>query len=453
MSEPSVSHQVGALAVAALVAAVLVSFGIVLLSTPPQPAAMTVAQAASALNGATVAGLVRERMPAPSAGRPSDLLARAIAVRLGVPASRVRAGWEGVLPAGIGAPDAAQAVTVIAGHEAVVERRQGGFQLWSGTAANLAPSTQVPPFRAALRQGDAWDVVRPARPLFDPWRLRIALALLLGALLLAPLAWWIARRLTRPIRALADGAARIRLLQGDALVVQGPREVRAAAEAINAMRLRLASEMSARTRMLAAVAHDLRNPLTGLRLRAEAAPEPERGRMIADIDRMSAMIDQVLDYAKRGEATEPRRVFDLAGLARACVEDMADKGTHIFWDGADAALPVYGELDNVRRALLNLLDNAARYGGAARVSAAEDSDVASILIEDEGPGIPKDDMARVVEPFERLEPSRSRRTGGVGLGLAIARDIIARNGGELGLRNRPVGGLAVSVRLPLSSGF
>jgi signal transduction histidine kinase len=261
--------------------------------------------------------------------------------------------------------------------------------------------------------------------------------------------WLAARRITRPIRALAEAAARGQLDVAASAPEEGPAEVRAAAAAINAMRDRLASHASERTRILAAVAHDLRNPLTGLRLRAEAAEEPTRGQMIADIDRMGAMINQMLDYVRGRELDEDRSRVDASEWLRACAEDSVERGEDVEIAGPLPHLMVNVSRESLRRALINIIDNAVRYGRRARLSLRSNGDWAILAVADEGPGIDPADIPRLLEPFQRLERSRSRETGGAGLGLAIAQDFAKRHGGSLRLTNRADGGLLAELQLPL----
>ena len=212
--------------------------------------------------------------------------------------------------------------------------------------------------------------------------------------------------------------------------------MQAAAAAMDAMRTRLAGQAVARSRMLAAVAHDLRTPLTGLRLRAEAAPPAARARMANDIARMEAMITRVLEYAE-GEA-RPREAVDLAEIARDLVDEVrARGGTVALEDGVP--LLVLAEAGDVRRAIGNLIDNAVAYAGAARLRTVLDGEMGTLFVEDDGPGIPPHDRARLLEPFERGEASRNQATGGVGLGLSIVRDIASRQHGAFELRESATG--------------
>jgi signal transduction histidine kinase len=343
-----------------------------------------------------------------------------------------------------------EGLVTIAGKDAVVHAVDKGFVLRWGGKTKVGAATPLPPFSVAVRQRDGrWLTATPGEPLLSAWRLEMLYAFLFGAALVAPFAWLVARRITRPIRALAEAAARGQLDVAASAPEEGPAEVRAAAAAINAMRDRLASHASERTRILAAVAHDLRNPLTGLRLRAEAAEEPTRGQMIADIDRMGAMINQMLDYVRGRELDEDRSRVDASEWLRACAEDSVERGEDVEIAGPLPHLMVNVSRESLRRALINIIDNAVRYGRRARLSLRSNGDWAILAVADEGPGIDPADIPRLLEPFQRLERSRSRETGGAGLGLAIAQDFAKRHGGSLRLTNRADGGLLAELQLPL----
>ncbi len=309
------------------------------------------------------------------------------------------------------------------------------------------------PFAAAVRQPDGrWATVEPPRGLLSPWQQRILLALGISMLLLAPLVWWMARRLTRPIRVFADAAERLGAdPEAEPLTPSGPSEVRTAIHAFNDMQASLRDHMRRRTQTVAAIAHDLRTPLTRLRFRAEQAPDAVRDRMAADIEEMDALIGQAMAYV-RGEATPERReVFDLDALAADCASGFSETGGAVTFDGA-GALEVEADPAALRRALANLIANAVKYGGAARVKAFAQDGRAVVTVEDDGPGLPDDELEAVFEPFHRAERSRSRETGGAGLGLTVARQAARAHGGDVTLTNRTEGGLIARLNLPLAPG-
>ncbi len=307
------------------------------------------------------------------------------------------------------------------------------------------------PFAASVRQPDGrWATVEPPRGLLSPWQHRILMALGISMLLLAPLVWWMARRLTRPIRVFADAAERLGANpEAEPLTPSGPSEVRTAIHAFNDMQASLRDHMRRRTQTVAAIAHDLRTPLTRLRFRAEQAPDAVRDRMAADIEEMDALIAQAMAYV-RGEATPERReAFDLDALAADCAGGFSETGGAVIFDGG-GELPVEADPAALRRALGNLIANAVKYGGAARVKAFAQDGRAVVTVEDDGPGLPEDELEAVFEPFHRAERSRSRETGGAGLGLTVARQAARAHGGDVTLSSRSEGGLAARLHLPLA---
>jgi len=306
------------------------------------------------------------------------------------------------------------------------------------------------PFSASVRQPDGrWATVEPPHGLLSPWQQRVLLALAISMLLLAPLVWWMARRLTRPIRVFADAAERLGAdPEAEPLTPSGPSEVRTAIQAFNDMQASLRDHMRRRTQTVAAIAHDLRTPLTRLRFRAEQAPEAVRDRMASDIEEMDALIAQAMAYV-RGEATPERReAFDLDALAADCAEGFSETGGAVTFDGG-GELVVEADPAALRRALANLIANAVKYGGAARVKAFALDGRAVVTVEDDGPGLPDDELEAVFEPFHRAERSRSRETGGAGLGLTVARQAARAHGGDVTLSNRSDGGLVARLDLPL----
>jgi signal transduction histidine kinase len=272
------------------------------------------------------------------------------------------------------------------------------------------------------------------------------------ALIILGVSVWAVRRVTAPLAALAAAAERLgHDVSAPPLAEAGTVETRQAARAFNDMQTRLRNLIGNRTRLLAAISHDLRTPLTLLRLRAETVENTqERDRMLGTIAEMDAMIGATLQFARDESAGEPHRPTDLVALLHSVVDDMRDAALPVCMQTAP---PIIYECQPaaLKRAVRNLLDNAVKYGKSATVRVRRMTKIIEIVIDDEGPGIPEPELARVLEPFYRLDESRSRETGGVGLGLAIAQSIVQTHGGSLALSNRPEGGLRVRLLLPIRS--
>ena len=257
------------------------------------------------------------------------------------------------------------------------------------------------------------------------------------------------RQATKPLKYLAEAADTLgRNLEAAPLAEEGPAETRRAAQAFNRMQARIRSLVDERARALAAVSHDLRTPLTRLRLRAELVKDDSlRDQLAADMDSMTGMLDATLDYLRGLQDTEAVRPIDMNALLQSLVEDAAVLGKAISVQGL-AQSPYTGRLSALRRALQNLIDNAIKYGHSAGIRVEDDAGTLRLIVEDEGPGIAPAELGRVTEPYYRPDASRSRATGGVGLGLSIAKDIAFMHGGELVLANRPQGGLSAALVLP-----
>lgn len=265
--------------------------------------------------------------------------------------------------------------------------------------------------------------------------------------------FWSVRRITRPLSRLAGAADRLGRGEAvDALPETGPEEVRRTTRAFNAMQARVKRFVGDRTRMIAAISHDMRTPLTALRLRAEFVDDPEiRDKMIETIDEMTRMSEATLAFARDDAEAEESRPTDLAALVSAVADDFTDLGYDVAVDGPER-LDLSVRPVSLRRALRNLVENAVRYGERARVALFQTGDEIAIRVDDDGPGIPPERMEDVFEPFVRLEGSRSQETGGVGLGLSTARSIARAHGGELTLANRGQGGLSATIHLPHGAG-
>jgi signal transduction histidine kinase len=257
------------------------------------------------------------------------------------------------------------------------------------------------------------------------------------------------RWVTRPLSALAAAATRLgRDLHAAPLPETGPDEVVHAARAFNTMQARITRYLEDRSRTLAALSHDLKTPLTRLRLRAEALEPAElRAQVLQDLAEMHAMTVSTLDFLRGGDEREPVQPVDLLALAESLKADAEELGQEVQVLGSPGA-PFRARPLALKRCLTNLVDNAVRYGGRAAIHLEEAPGALLVRVTDEGPGIPEAEIERVFEPFYRLEGSRGRQTGGSGLGLTIARNLARAHGGELTLRNRPAGGLEAVLTLP-----
>ena len=293
-------------------------------------------------------------------------------------------------------------------------------------------------------------LVMDAVPMRFVWHVGLTLLVVIAVSLIAMR--WIAK----PLREMTEAAnAFAHDIDAAPLQQSGPIEVRRAAEAFNFMQGRLRQLVVERGRALAAVSHDLRTPLTRMRLRAELVDDPELQRKLnADIDTMHAMVNGVLAYLRGLEDAEAAQPINMEALLSSIVEDERSLGRPVALieraPGEPSAAPYPGKLSVLRRAVGNLIDNAVAHGQAVTVHLHDTAAELRILVEDDGPGIPDADLVRVTEPFVRLDASRSLDTGGVGLGLAIVRDVAAYHGGRLILENRSEGGLRASLVLARS---
>lgn len=279
------------------------------------------------------------------------------------------------------------------------------------------------------------------------WQFIAAMAAMAAIVVLASV--WAVQRVTAPLGTVVRAADRLgRDVNAPPIAETGSREMRQAAHAFNEMQGRLQRILENRRGMLAALSHDLRTPLTLLRLRIEGLPEgEERDRILANIGDLDAMIGATLKFARDEAADEPMRRIDLTALLTAIVDDMADAGMATSMAPAEPVI-LDCQPGGLRRAIVNLLDNAVKYGKSARVALTVSPDAIRIVIDDDGSGIPEAELPKVFEPFYRVEQSRGRETGGVGLGLAIARSIAQAHGGQVTLANRPEGGLRAILSLP-----
>ncbi len=277
------------------------------------------------------------------------------------------------------------------------------------------------------------------------YRLIVALFLVSIALL----SYLVARMTTRPLEQLAQAAKDLgNDINHPPLELTGASEIRQASAAFNAMQARIRQYIFQRTQMLAAITHDLQTPLTRIRLRLEKVSDPElHERLVGDLSAMQQMVREGLDLARSIDTSEAMQALDLDALLDTVVSDATDARQQVTLAGR-ASMALMGRPMALRRCLVNLIDNAVKYGQQAHVTVERVAGAARVTIRDNGPGIAPGELARVFEPFYRVETSRSRESGGTGLGLPIARNIAEQHGGSIALANHPDGGLEVTLKLP-----
>ena len=330
-------------------------------------------------------------------------------------------------------PDLSKRAITISG-PSFAESRDGGTELYDATV-------KFPDGYATL-----FRVTRLARGAPLPRGLFMNLALLGIVMSIALFAT--ARSITRPLSELARAADSVgRDLRHPKIAERGAREIRNAARAFNTMQDRLQRYLDSRSRVLAAMSHDLKTPLTRLRLQVEMLDDATlQGRLAKQLDEMESMVHGALALFKGLDDNEAFTPIDIDAMLATLRSEFAEMNAEVSIEG-HATRPILGKPQALRRCLTNLIANAVKFGSQARVEVA-DGAALTIRVCDDGPGIPEDELERVFEPFYRLESSRNRDTGGSGLGLSIARDVIQAHGGSLILRNLPVRGLEARVTLP-----
>jgi signal transduction histidine kinase len=292
-----------------------------------------------------------------------------------------------------------------------------------------------------------FDLRQPSEVVNWPLRLVLSLAVLFGAVLIVTLV--AVRSVTRPLKTLAQAAEELGAdINRPPLDERGPLEVSRAARAFNTMQRRLAAFIHDRSRIFAAMSHDLKTPITRMRLRTALLDDDEvRAKFEKDLAEMEAMVAATLDFMRGLENTQPAQALDVAALLDSIAEDAREVGGEVTVEGAPLA-PYRGNPQTLRRCITNLVENAVKYGRTATILVEDGPDELVIRVRDGGPGIPEAELERVFEPFHRLEASRNRDTGGTGLGLTIARIIAQAHGGTLTLVNRDGGGLEATLTLP-----
>jgi signal transduction histidine kinase len=315
----------------------------------------------------------------------------------------------------------------------LAERRRGGYERLS-VAIEIAPAKW-------LNGEFVWP---PGSSLLEPLLLSVAVA----SLALVAVAVWLAYRISTPLQRLSEASSEMARGRSVAPVPEtGPFVLRNAAHAFNTMSRRLMATLENQRVLLASIAHDLRTPITSLKIKSEFIEDQElRERMTESLDELQATTEAALEAARTGMGEEPAREVDVAALVESMCADLSDMGGDVtFQEGA--SVRALCRPNEIKRAARNLVQNALRYGVRARVSVARAGGLVSIVVDDDGPGLKTDDMERVFDPFVRLESSRSRETGGMGLGLTLARAIARGHGGDVALANRDGGGLRATLTL------
>ena len=286
------------------------------------------------------------------------------------------------------------------------------------------------------------------RPPTTPWPAEVIAAAVVAMIVAAAAATYFARRVTRPLSELAAAASQVADGgQAPRLNENGPHDIRNAAMAFNAMTDQVTRTLESQRQLLSAVGHDLRTPITAMRISLEFVEDAElRERLQSNLDELQELTESVLSAA-RGTGGEIKRNVDLAALLESICTDLDELGEPVSWKNHEPA-PLACRPNEIRRAVRNLVKNAVAYGRRANVELAQAGGAYEILVEDEGPGIPEADQRRVFEPFVRLESSRNEDTGGTGLGLTLVKAIAEGHGGAVTLENRSEGGLRARMRLP-----
>jgi len=310
----------------------------------------------------------------------------------------------------------------------------------------------VPYMVAAQLNDGSWLVFSVTKRTWGmPWTDRWVIWLAFLAASITVVTAFAARQFSQPIERLAMAVRQFgHNPRAPPIPEAGPRELRQVIKTFNAMQAQIQKFVAYRTMMLAAISHDLRTPLTRMRLRGEFVQDPEQqARLFRDVDEMQNMVDEALAFFRDDATAEETTSFDLPHVLLTIANDYADQDIDIGYAGPAHA--VYrGRPFALKRAFTNLIDNAVKYGKAPQIELSREAGSWVVAIKDQGPGIPADALDNVFRPYYRIDKSRNRTTGGVGLGLTVAQAIVQGHGGEIILRNRPEGGLEARVTLPVT---
>ena len=442
----SLTVQVLALVLGTIIAAQGVTILAVYLAPPTAPPTYTVAEVAAALKGQGLASDQGRRLERAIAAQPPGDFERGgpdpnearLAAAMGVAADDVRLRRRGPPPF----------VMLTSGHRPY----DGPHGPPPDARFRFRPfEPGGSPLRgeivAGWRQADGrWVIVQP-QPTFE-WLRRVAIWVVGGLLVMGPIAWWFARRITAPLQAFAASAESLgRDPQAEPMELSGPAEVGVAARALNAMQVRLQRYVRDRVNMVGAISHDLRTPLTRIRFKLERADPAIRDAVLSDVAQMEHMIDAVIGFSRDSVAPSAREPLDLASLVTCVVDEAAALG-----DAEaefDQPVIVDGDAVALQRLFANLVDNAMKYGFKARAWIGERDGEAVVRVSDNGPGLAQRDLERVFTPFYRTEEAKGRTDNGVGLGLSIARAVARAHGGDITLISG-AGGLVAEVVLPLA---
>lgn len=426
------------LVLSAVLGAELLIFSAMVLTAPPLPPIIEFPRLLYLLDGkgTDTAGVrvemgIADKPPPASANKASAALTRSIEHSLGLQPGDVRVSIAGIGPPSPFGPQPVE----------TVER---------GTV----PMVLAGEFVVARRLPDGrWRTVTSDPSFVREASIRIGLLLLGTLALVLPAAYFLARHSVRPIRRFAEAAERLgRDPHAPPLAEEGPEEIRVASEAFNRMQRRLTSYIEERTTMVAAVAHDLRTPLMRMAFEIEDAPAEVQQALSVQIREMRELTDAIMRFLRAEQSRHDREAVDIAGLLAEVVGGFAAEGDDVRIDAIAGPVTVAGDPVGLKSVFRNVIGNAVIYGGEVAVQARALDDRVIVVVRDKGPGLSDDDLQNVFQPFYRVEKSRNRATGGIGLGLAVARSIIVAHGGEIRLANLETGGLEATIELPLING-
>lgn len=344
------------------------------------------------------------------------------------------------------------------GVDAVTLHKEGLAGLWQKSGPFSEPVRDIvnelaghPTYLVSVRldNGQWLNFLAAYVDTIDFWPMRSIVLLFLLVVGIVAMSIWAIQRLTSPFRVFSDAASRLaRDVNATPIPERGPAEVREAARAFNTMQENLQRFIQDRTKMLAAISHDLRTPITRLRLRAECIEDRAlRMKCMSDLSEMEEMLAGVLTFAKEDAASEVTTIVDLRAMLQSICDDLNDRGHKISLRSSER-VPYRCRRLSLRRCFTNILENAVKYGVEATVLLEHGASEVRIVVDDQGPGVPEVLQEEVFQPFFRLEESRSRDSGGCGLGLTVARTIARAHGGDVVIENRSSGGLRATIILP-----